>query len=44
MNHDSMNKMRLDRRLIGRRGWISSKELAKLRTLLAEAERKRSKS
>jgi len=30
MNDDSMKKMRLDRRLVGRRGWINSKELAKV--------------
>ena len=27
MDRDSMRKLRLDRRLIGRRGWISTQEL-----------------
>jgi len=28
MNRESLNQMRLDRRLIGRRGWIAADELA----------------
>ena len=40
MNIDSLNKMRLDRRLIGRRGWINSKELAKTLEDLPDAAAK----
>ena len=29
MDRDATQQLRLDRRLIGRRGWISKKELAK---------------
>jgi len=29
MNHEAMEKLRLDRRLINRRGWVSKAELEK---------------
>ncbi len=40
MNRDSMQKLRLDRRLTGRRDWISRKELERELEALPDASHK----
>ncbi len=40
MNRDSMQKLRLDRRLTGRRDWISRKELEQELEALSDASHK----
>ena len=40
MNRDAMQKMRLDRRLIRRRGWVSEAELARELAALPDAASK----
>ena len=40
MNRDSLDKLRVDRRLIGRRGWISRDQLAGELEMLPDAQEK----
>ncbi|NRA08457.1 MAG: hypothetical protein HRU02_09865 [Myxococcales bacterium] len=40
MNRDSLDKLRVDRRLIGRRGWISHEQLARELEMLPDAQEK----
>jgi len=40
MDHESMKKLRFDRRLIQRRGWVSAKELKKVLETLPDVSDK----